>query len=170
MLSFVLPIFICVLSNSCKKEYSCENCHTCIIDTTINIHDTAWRFNIGSKLYFGSLDFSSFIYDKHGFTFYGYSQHLPGAIFGLGCRLDPLYFNQNLYNLTVSDFETNYGRSASGTQTVEGFNYKPNGLRGLIKKFDASTNIVEGYFCGSVLDDKGNNVIITNGRFRIKIN
>ena len=70
----------------------------------------------------------------------------------------------------MTDFETNYGTSLSGTQPVDGFNYKPNGLSGIIKNFDTSTNIVEGYFCGSVLDDKGNNVIITNGRFKVKIN
>ena len=165
-----LAIFICILFNSCKKEYSCENCQTCVIDTTINIYDTAWRFNIGSKLYFGSLDFSTFIYDKQGFSFYGYSQHLPGAIFGLGCRIDPLNFRQNLYNISVSDFETNYGMSSTGTQPVDGFSYKHNGLRGIIKSFDTSTNVVDGYFCGIVIDEKGKDINITNGRFKVKIN
>ena len=69
------------MSISCKKEYSCENCQACKLDTAINIKDTAWRFNIGNKPYFGDLQFSTLIYDKHGFTFSGYSLHSPGAIF-----------------------------------------------------------------------------------------
>jgi hypothetical protein len=170
----VLTILSCLLAISCKKEYSCEDCQDCRPDTTINIKDTAWRFNIGSKLYFGDLQFSTLIYDKHGFAFYGYSLHSPGAIFNLALHTSAVSFDHDIYNLSVDSISFNYGSNGTTLQKIEGFNninnWEPRYVKGIIKTFDTSSNIVEGYFCGIAFDDNSNPVKITNGRFRVKIN
>lgn len=166
-----------MLAISCEKEYSCEDCQDCKLDTAINIRDTTWRFNIGSKLYFGDLQHSTFTYNKHGFEFYGYSLHSPGAVFNLRLPTSAasgVAFDHNISNLAVDSITFNYGSNATTTQKIEGFNnvnnFEPRYMKGIIKTFDASSNIVEGYFCGTALDDHSNRVKITNGRFRLKIN
>ena len=169
----VLIIFGCILAISCKKEHSCEDCQECKLDTSINIKDTAWRFNIGSKLYFGDLKFSTFIYDKHGFAFNGYSLHSAGAIFNLGIHTSGISFEHDIHNLSVDSISINYGSNGALTQKIEGLNnvnnFEPRYMKGIIKTFETTDSIVEGYFCGTALDDDSNPVRITNGRFRVKI-
>ena len=170
----VLTIFCCLFSSSCKKEYSCENCQSCKLDTAINIKDTAWRFNIGNKLYYGDLRFSTFIYDKHGFGFYGYSLSSPGAVLNLGFQTSTMSFAHDIYDLSVDSIQMTYGSNGTTTQKILGLNnvnnFEPRYMKGIIKTFDTTSNIVEGYFCGTALDDNSNPVNITNGRFRVRIN
>jgi len=172
-LSRCVPVFIliflsCEVFQSCKKEYSCEECLPCQLDTNFDVKDTVWRYNVGGKVFFGNLAYTDFHSNNTQFFFYGYSLQEPYGKFDLGINISPKTFNHNFYGLAVDSTTPRYGVYTTVSDIDGEFEPKGNDLRCIIKSFDLTTKTIEGAFCGTVLDTLGHDMKITNGRFKVQ--
>ena len=153
---------------SCSKEFSCEGCIP-KNDIDINQLDTAWQFTADGKFYYGFASYALFNPTNNGFFWGGpYKLNIKEDI-GIGIRIDPLFFDNNITNLSVKDFGFIYRLNNSNGGYSILLNSFKDGLNGTILNFDNSTNIIKATFSGKIIDmNSSDTIVLTNGKFRLK--
>ena len=165
---FIFTFLTFAVFQFCRKEYSCEECLPCKLDTNFDLKDTVWRYNVGGKVFYGNLGYTDFHPNNLEFFFYGYSLQEPYGKFDLRLNIAPHTFNHNFYGLAVDSVTPRYGVYTTVSDIDGEFDPKTNGMKCIIKSFDLTTKTIEGAFCGTVLDTLGHDMKITDGRFKVK--
>lgn len=140
-----------------------------------NSSDTAWSFSLGSDSYNGPFDSAYLGIDSAGAIYlalYGSTAvTTDSSLFYLDILLPNGVIEPGTYNTNTGSHIFFDDQPKNDTffvyyadKTATNANTEIN-----ITGYDSSTNIATGTFSGTAVDESGNLVTITNGRFKVKV-
>jgi hypothetical protein len=140
-------------------------CSTCKV--TNNLLLSTWNFKIGNTYLCGSVDAAGTLGEKTTFTFFG-----PSACSKDTGLVMTVYLSTELdvdkYNITTTKVAFFY-YDHFGTKDI--FISQPGLVFSVtIESFIYATRIVTGTFNGTVLKPNGEMAIISEGKFKVKLN
>jgi len=188
-LFFILPIFL-VQNTGCYKDYSIEG-----VDTTRNVRDSAsggpvsvvkefpacslcniennlsvgqWNFKAGNSFLCGSTTNSGFIggYSRTDFTIFGPSACSVDTGLVIGAYL-PIPLDRDRFNLTTDRAAFYYYDNHAPKDIL--INLPPEPFSVTIQSYIYATGITTGTFTGIAYKTNGDTVIITDGKFKVKL-